>query len=165
MKDVLIKNWGGALSEVLASIIGTLGIVFLIALIVSQQLDDITSPTAFTDYFQGGQIGLPILSLSGIIFIAIRRHGRIHQLWSLLLYVFFLGPIIATAIIIGLNPGFKTHVLTSSNLSLLWLFYCCLHVLWFLILVLEPTVPTVQEAADAQEGRINKIKAGAVGRA
>ena len=164
MKDVLIKNSGRALSIVLASILGTLGVVLLIALVVSQQSDNMTTTSAFIEYFRGGQIGLPILSLSGIIFIALRRYGRLHSLMSLILYVFLFGPIIATAFIVGLNPGFQVDILTPSNLLLLWLFYFGLHLLWFLILILEPTVPTAQEAAEAQEGRVNKIKVGAVGR-
>ena len=165
MKDVLILNLSKALSVVVASIVGTLGIIFLIAFIVSQQSEDLTTTAAFAQYFHGGQIGLPILSLSGIIFIALRTHGRLHPLISVLLYVFFFGPIIATAFIIGLNPGFHTNVLSPSNLWLLWSFYIIFHLLWFIILVLEPTVPSAQDAAQAQEGRVEKIKIGATDRA
>ena len=165
MKDVLMKNWTRALSEVLASIAGTVGIVFLIALVVSQQSNSMNTLTAFTAYFQGGQIGLPILAVSGIIFIAIGRHGRLHAFLSLILYVVFFGAFLSTAFMIGLNPGFQTAVLSPSNLSFLWLLYCSLHILWFLVLALEPAVPSAQEAADAQEGRVNKIKTGAADRA
>lgn len=165
MKDIFQQNWEHALTEVLASVFGTLGFVLLIAIIASLQSDNLNTPTAFFGYFLGGQIGLPILALSGIIFIAIRQHGRIRRLWSLILYIFFLGPIMATAFIVGLNPGFKPDVLSSSNLSLLWIFYFVLHFLWFLILVFEPKIPTAQAAADAQEDRVRAIKAGAVPRA
>ena len=39
MLDSLIKNWKEALTEVLASLIGTLGIVFVIAFILSGQIE------------------------------------------------------------------------------------------------------------------------------
>ena len=165
MKDVLIRNWGKALSLVLASIVGTLGVVFLISLIVSLQSADLTTTAAFTKYFEGGQIGLPILSLSGIIFITLLRHGRLHPLLSLFLYVLLFAPIIATAFIVGLNPGFRAGELTSSNLYLLWSFYSILLLLWLAVLILEPIVPSPQEAAEAQEDRVNKIKSGAADRA
>lgn len=165
MIDLLTKNWKKALSEVLASVFGTLGIIILIALVVSLQSDERSIVTSFFEYFRGGQLGLPILALSGIIFIALRRHGRLQPLWSVAIYIFYVGPIVATAIIIGLNPGFKTKLLTDSNLLLLWAFYWILHLVWFLVLALEPTVPTVQEAAEAQEDRVNRIRLGASSRA
>lgn len=129
MKDLLLANWKYALSEVLASIIGTLGIVLAIAFILSRQADGITIGASFAQYFTGGQIGLPILSLSGIIFIALRKHGPLNPIMSVLLYVFLLGPIITTAFIIGLNPGFQINILSQSNLSLLWWLFFSLHAL------------------------------------
>ena len=111
------------------------------------------------------KIGLPILSLSGIIFIGLLRHGRLHPVLSLFLYVWLFGPIIATAFIVGLNPGFQAGELTSPSLYLLWLFYFGLLFLWFAILMLDPIVPSAQKAAEAQEGRVNKIKSGASARA
>ena len=165
MKAVLIRNWGRALSLVLASIVGTLGVVYLISVAVSLQSDELTTTVVFSKYFDGGQIGLPILSLSGIIFITLLRHGRPHPILSFFLYVWLFCPIIATAIFVGFNPGFQAGQLTSSSLYLLWSFYFALLLLWFLILILEPTVPSAQEAAEAQEGRVNKIKSGAAGRA
>ncbi|WP_421871854.1 hypothetical protein [Nitratireductor rhodophyticola] len=165
MKDLLLANWKYALSEVLASIIGTLGIVLAIAFILSRQTDGTTIDASFVQYFTGGQIGLPILSLSGIIFMALRKHGPLNPIVSVSLYVFLLGPIIITAFIIGLNPGFQTNVLSQSNLSLLWWLFFSLHVLWFVILILEPALPTAQEAGKEQDDRVNKIKAGAAGRA
>ena len=165
MRDLLIRNWGKALSEVLASVAGTLGIVYLISFIVSQQSDNLAAETSFAVYFRGGQIGLPILALSGIIFIALLRHGRLQPLWAVIIGIFYLGPILATAFIIGLNPGFQTNILAHSNLFLLWVFYCILHLVWFFILMLEPVVPSTQKAAEAEESRVNKIKSGASGRA
>lgn len=165
MKTLLQNNWGSAFSEVFASIVGTLGIIVVISFILSLQADASNLQSTFSVYFSGGQLGLPILSLSGIIFIALRNHGPLHPITSLLLYILFLIPIIATAFMIGLNPGFQAAQLHSANLTLLWVFFIGLHVLWLLILLLEPTVPSAQEAAEAQESRVNKIKGGASGRA
>ena len=163
----LVKaNWARALAEVSASIAGTLGVVFVIAFIISRQRTDLDASASFAEYFRAGQISLPILSLSGIIFVALfRRQGAVSPIWAFILYVVFLGPIIATAFIIGLNPGFHPDVLSPSNVYLLWSFYCGLHGLWFLILVLEPGVPSPQEAAVEQQSRVNQIKSGAAGRA
>lgn len=149
-----------------ASIAGTLGVVFLIAFVVSQQRNDLSVSASFSQYFHAGQVSLPILSLSGIIFVALfRRYSALSPLLAMILYVVFLGPIIATAFIVGLNPGFQDNVLAPSNLLLLWLFYWIFHMLWFLILLLEPAVPSAREAAVAQDTRVNEIKAGAAGRA
>lgn len=78
--------------------------------------------------------------------------------------LFFFGPIVITAFIIGLNPGFLNDGLAHSTLSLLWIFYGGLHLLWLIILLLEPAVLSAQEAGEAQENRVNKIKAGAADR-
>ena len=163
----LVKaNWADALADVGASIAGTLGVVFLIAFVVSEQRIDLDAGGSFAQYFRAGQISLPILSLSGIIFVALlRRKGTLSPILAVALYVVFVGPIIATAFIIGLNPGFHPDVLTPSNVSLLWAFYWVLHGLWFLILVLEPGVRSAQEVAVEQQNRVDKIKPGAAGRA
>ena len=138
----------------------------MIAFVVSEQRVDLDTSASFAQYFRAGQISLPILSLSGIIFVALlRRTDALSPILAVVLYVIFIGPIIATAFIIGLNPGFHQDVLTPSNVSLLWAFYWVLHGLWFLILVLEPEVPSAQEVAVEQQSRVNEIKAGAAGRA
>ena len=164
MKNLLKRNFIKAITEVFASIAGTLGIVFIIAFIASQQSHDLTTTDAFTKYFRGGQIGLLILALSGIIFIALLKHRAALKAWSIILYIVYVLPIIATAFIIGLNPGFEAHFLTSSNLLLLWVIYSGLHVLWLVILLFESTVPSPGEAANAQEDRVAQIKEGATGR-
>ena len=166
MKERIKKNWGNALAEVGVSIAGTLGVVFLIALVFSQQTDDMTVGGSFGAYFQGGQISLPILSLSGLIFLAMfRRHGRPHPVLAWVLFVIFLLPIITTAIMIGLNPGFQAGGLGPANLVILWLVYGAFHILWFSVLIFEPIAPSMQRASKAQEDRVNEIKAGAAGRA
>ena len=163
MRERVKKNWPMALAEVGISVVGTLGVVFLIAFIVSLQPDSLTASESFATYFQGGQISLPILSYSGIIFLALfRRQGNTpNPVVAWWLYVVYLGPIIATAIIIGLNPGFKPDVLGDGNLTFLWVLYAALHVLWFLVLVFKPTVPSAQEAGRTQADRVRNMIAGA----
>lgn len=165
MMQLLAKNWSKALGEVSASIVGSLGFVFLIACILSAQNTALTSRTAFAAYFAGGQIGLSILSVSGVAFIALLRHRATHQVLAVFLLVILVGPIAATSFIIGLNPGFQAGGLTDTLLGWLWLLFFGLHVLWFFILLLEPTIPTARQAGDAQESRVNKIKPGAADRA
>jgi hypothetical protein len=47
MLDSLRKNWKEALTEVLASLIGTIGIVFVIAFILSGQIEEGKVASAF----------------------------------------------------------------------------------------------------------------------
>jgi len=161
---LLTQNWKDAFSEVLASIIGTIGIVFVIASIISRQDVGGDVGAAFLGYFSGGQIGLPALALSGIIFIALRRHGRLSSLVSVLLYLFLIIPIICAAVIVGMNPGFKTAVLSDDNLKLLWLIFFWLNLLWLAVLLLQPVVPSPQEAGEGEQQRVQNIKAGAADR-
>ena len=166
MKERIKKNWGNAIAEVGVSIAGTLGVVYLIALIFSQQANGATVGVTFTSYFEGGQISLPILSLAGLIFIALfRRHRRPHPVLAWVLFSIFVLPIIATAFMIGLNPGFQAGALGPTNLVTLWLVYGAFHILWFSVLILEPIPPSMEEVSKAQDERVNKIKLGASERA
>lgn len=165
MQDLLDKNWGRALGEVSASMVGALGFVALIALVLSGQEAELTTGKAFSGYFSGGQIGLSILSVSGVAFIALLRHKPTHQVLGVLLLIILIGPIVATAFIIGLNPGFQSGGLTQPLLGWLWKIFFGLHLLWFLILLLEPSIPSAQAAGEAQENRVKNIKAGAANRA
>ena len=79
--------------------------------------------------------------------------------WAL--FVIFLLPVIATAFMIGLNPGFEAGGLGPANLNILWLVYAAFHALWFSVLVFERVVPSVEEASKAQERRVRGIKTGA----
>ncbi len=158
-------NWTTALADVSASIVGTIGIVFVIAFFVSEQQSDVDAYTSFLQYFRAGQISLPILSVSGIIFVALmRRQSAKNPILALILYVFLIVPTVATAIIIGFNPGFVPGELSSAILTWLWVFYWILHLLWFLVLVSKPVVPTIEETAIAEGVRVNKIKDEAAGR-
>jgi len=161
MIDSLQRNWGKALSEVSASMVGALGFIFLVALALSGQDANVELGNAFFGYFGGGQIGLSILSVSGVAFIALLRHRPTPQLLNVLLFVLFIGPIVATAFIIGMNPGFYPGRLSATILFWLWLLFFGLHILWFFILLLEPTIPSAQEAGETQETRVKNIKPGA----
>lgn len=158
MKERLQKNGWKAFSEVALSIAGTIGIVLLISCILSLQSESSKIGSVFGKYFSGGQIGLSVLSLSGIILMVLLRHGPIHQAVSVLLYLIFVFPLLATALIVGLNPGFLEGKLSTGNLWVLWIIYFCMHILWFAILFLEPTVPSAQAAGKAEQDRVNDIK-------
>lgn len=164
MKEAVSRNWKNAVTEVAASLIGTLGIVFLISGVLSQQQSAASLASTFEAYFSGGQIGLGILSLSGVVFIAVLRHGTMSRLTSVVLYVVLFLPVIVAAFIVGLNPGFQQGGLGRSNLTTLWWVYFGLHFLWFLLLLLEPVVPTAQAAGKEEDGRVKQIKARAAGR-
>lgn len=164
MKDLLLNNWGRALGDVSASMIGALGFIGLIALTLSGQDHNLTISEAFARYFEGGQIGLSILSVSGVAFVALLRHKPTHQVLAVILLILLVGPIAATSILIGMNPGFQPGGLSETLLTWLWRLFFGLHALWFFILLLEPSVPNPQEAGEAQEQRVNRIKAGAAGR-
>lgn len=157
MLDSLSKNWKGALTEVLASLLGTLGIVLIIAFVLSGQSDETATLSAFFRYFSGGQIGLSVLAVSGLMFLALRKHGSMSAIASIAIYILFLGPVLATAFIVGLNPGFEGLVLSEINLSRLWIFYFWLHFLWLLILLLAPTIPSGEAAAAAERKRVKSI--------
>ena len=166
MIDRIKKNWGDALAEVGVSVAGTLGVVFLIALIFSQQTSGLTIGASFGQYFQGGQISLPILSLSGIIFLTMfRKHGRPHPVLAWALFSIFFLPVIGTAFMMGLNPGFEAGGLGPTNLLALWSVYGAFHLLWFSVLIFEPIARSQEEAGEEQEERIKRIKAGAAQRA
>ncbi|MBE0563187.1 MAG: hypothetical protein IH622_20555 [Ochrobactrum anthropi] len=164
MKDAVSRNWKNAVTEVAASLIGTLGIVFVISGVLAQQNPTASLSSTFMSYFSGGQIGLAVLSLSGVVFIAVLRHGTMGRLTSVFLYIILFLPVIAAAFIVALNPGFQQGGLTEPNLRTLWWVYCGLHGLWFLILLLEPVVPSAEEAGKEEDNRVKQIKMRAAGR-
>ena len=166
MIETVINNWKDALTEVLASFLGTLGIVFVIALVLSGQTGSGDVWPSFYRYFNEGQIGLSVLSISGVMFLALRKHGKMNSIASIALYILFVVPVLATSFIIGLNPGFEKGVLKEVNVSRLWGFYLWLHLLWFFILALEPSIPSGEEAGAAEDKRVKSIaeKASQIGK-
>ncbi|MBB5221230.1 hypothetical protein HNP73_001151 [Amaricoccus macauensis] len=165
MLELLKKNWGRACSEVLSSVVGSLGFIYVIAIILSIQNPPSSIGNQFSKYFAGGQITMSILPVAGVAFMALLRHKATHQVLALILLITLVFPIVATSFIIGLNPGFETGGLKSPLLTWLWVQFFGLHVLWFIILLLEPKIPTAQQAGEDQENRVNSIKLGANRRA
>ncbi|EDM30728.1 hypothetical protein RTM1035_05873 [Roseovarius sp. TM1035] len=145
--------------------VGALGAIFLVALALWGQKASPRLWDAFYSYFSGGQIGLTILSVGGVTFIALLRHKPTHPILAVLLYIFLFGPMVITAFLIGLNPGFIPNGLSQDVLRWLWWIFFGLHALWFFTLLLEPVIPNAQEAGEAQEKRVRDIKARAVDRA
>ncbi len=162
--DVLKRNWKNAVSEVALSLLGTVGVVLAVACVVAFQSMAPDVFKSFLSYFDGGQLSLSILALSGIVFLAIRRHGKINQLISIVLYIFFFGPAFVAAVMVGLNPGFKSGTLSSTNLLVLWSGYVILHVVWLFTLLLEPIIPTAEEAGKEEDDRVKGIKGRAADR-
>ncbi len=76
-----------------------------------------------------------------------------------------LMPIVATSVIIGFNPGFGKGGLTDTSLTILWIIYAFIHILWLIFIVRSPTVPNAQEAGAEQEDRVSGIKQRAANRA
>ena len=157
MKDLVARNWKTALTEVMASLVGAIFFLLGIALILYGQGRSKTIYEAFLSYFTGGQLGLSVLSLSGIIFLALRKHGSLGPITTIFLYIFYLGPVFLTAVIIGMNPGFKESILSPFTLAMLWLFFVGLHILWFVVLILEPFIPSPEQAGEAEENLVGGI--------
>lgn len=80
-----------------------------------------------------------------------------NSIVSILLYALFIVPVLATAFIIGLNPGFEKHILREVNVSRLWMFYLWLHFLWFFFLALKPNILSGEEAGAAENKRVAGI--------
>lgn len=161
MMGLIQKNSDGAISTVFYSVIGSIGLVYLISMIVAYQPQGGNQPfEIFKDYFIGGQIGLTILSISGAIFAALLHRPPMPKWLSGLLYALFFVPVILTGIIIGLNPGFAPGGLGVNNLWLLWTFFVILHVLWFILLLVEPEIKSAQEAGKEEKDRVTGIIEG-----
>ena len=158
MRHLLARNWKDAISEVLASLIGTVGVTALISFVLSLQSSAAGLAAIFGSYFSAGQLGLPILALSGVIFIALRRHGEVNPLVAVGLYIVLVLPTIVTAFVVGMNPGFRLDVLSSSTVSVLWALFMLLHALWLTILLLRPALPSPQEADEEEAERVDGIK-------
>lgn len=161
MIDLFRKNWSKAFGEVLSSVVSSLGFILLIALILSAQNPPATFWAEFGNYYSGGQIGMSILPVAGVAFMALLRHKATHHVLAVILLVLLVFPIVATSFIIGLNPGFQAGGLKDPLLRWLWIQFFGLHVLWFVILLLEPKIPTAQQAGEDQENRVKNIKPGA----
>ncbi|MBO9440242.1 hypothetical protein HKX23_17220 [Sulfitobacter sp. KE29] len=152
-------------AEIALSIAGSIGVVGLISALLAANDDKLKAGTAFAGYFEGGQVGLTILAVSGAAFGALLRHPQKDKLGSFIMGIILLAPIIATSLIIGLNPGFVTGGLTDTVLLILWCLYALIHLIWFIFIVRSPTVPNAQEAGRVEINRVSTMKERASNRA
>lgn len=148
------------------SVIGTLGLVALISGVLSLQTEDKTLGAIFATYFSGGQIGLSVLSMAGVMLMVLLRHGPVPHIVSVGLYLIFIFPLFAAAFIVGINPGFVSGKLNPNNIFILWVVYFWFHVLWFIVLGLEPVIPTPEKAGETEGNRVKSIaeKAAQIGK-
>ena len=165
MGESLIRNIKDGFAEIMLSVAGSIGAVGLISALIAANDDNLTAGAEFGKYFEGGQVGLSILAVSGAAFGALLRHPQKGKLGSITMGIILLIPIIATSLIIGMNPGFIKGGLTETLLKTLWGLYGFIHILWFIFIIRSPTVPNVQEAGEDQENRVNDIKKKASDRA
>ncbi|WP_156505693.1 hypothetical protein, partial [Sulfitobacter sp. HI0054] len=149
----LFKNWKDGFAEIALSVAGSIGAVLLISALLAANDNALKAGAAFARYFEGGQVGLTILAVSGAAFGALLRHPQKDKLASVIMGLVLLIPIIATSVIIGFNPGFVKGGLTDTLLTILWVLYAFIHLLWFIFIVRSPTVPNAQEAGAEQEDR------------
>lgn len=165
MGEPLIKNLKDGFAEIALSAAGSIGAVWLISALLAANDNTLKTGAAFGQYFEGGQVGLTILAVSGAAFGALLRHPQKDKLGSVIMGLILLIPIIATSVIIGFNPGFIKGGLTDTLLTTLWTLYAFIHLLWFIFIVSSPTVPNAQEAGAEQEDRVASIKRRAANRA
>lgn len=165
MGESLIRNVKDGFAEIALSVAGSLGAVWLISALLAANDNALKTGVAFGRYFEGGQVGLTILAVSGAAFGALLRHPQKDKLGSVIMGLILLIPIIATSVIIGFNPGFVKGGLTETLLTTLWGLYAFIHLLWFIFIVRSPSVPNAQEAGEVQENRVSSIKERASHRA
>lgn len=157
MIERLRKNWWKAVAEVSVSVVGSVGIVFIISWVIALGPQNATAWSVFTSYFDGGQIGLSILSLSGAIYLMLNRIGRTHESLTILIYIAFFLPVIVAAIILGSNPGFDPTKIGAGQLITLAILYVIVHVVWFVLLLSQPALPTPQQSGEKQEDRVKSM--------
>lgn len=168
MMQKLKQNLWKAVSEVGVSVIGSLGIVLIISGLISLGPEAKSGWAVFKSYFDGGEIGLSVLSLSGAIYLLLNRLGQQHEGLGLPIYIFSFLPVIVAALIVGSNPGFEPTEIGYGQLVVLGLLYLIVHVVWFVLLLLQPPLPkrikSPEEAALEQAQSAGGIEERAQGR-
>lgn len=157
MKEKIKKNWWKAVSEVGVSVIGSVGIVFGISWLIALGPDSEPGMKVFTSYFDGGEIGLSVLSLSGAIYLMLNRIGQAHEGLAIPIYLACFAPVIVAAFIVGSNPGFDPLKIGAGQLVVLGILYVTVHLFWFLLLLSQPVLQTPEESGAAQEDRVKGI--------
>ena len=161
----MIRNFKDGVAEIILSVAGSVGAVFLISALLAANDDQLTPSVEFLKYFEGGQVGLTILAVSGAAFGALLRHPQKDKLASVIMGIVLLIPIVATSFIVGMNPGFVRGGLSNTLLTTLWWLFVGIHILWFIFILRSPTVPNAQEAGAEQDDRVSSIKQRASNRA
>ena len=161
MKEKLKKNGWKAVSEVGVSVIGSIGIIYGISLLIALGPQNQSSWAVFSSYFNGGQIGLSVLSLSGAIYLILNRIGQTHEGLAIPIYLACFAPVIVAAFIVGSNPGFDPLKISTAQLVVLAILYIVVHLFWFLLLLSQPVLQSPEKAGEAQETRVEGIAARA----
>lgn len=161
MKERVKKNLWKAISEVGVSIIGSIGIVFCISWLIALGPKSASGWVVFASYFDGGEIGLSILSLSGAIYLMLNRLGQTHEGLAIPIYLACFAPVIIAAFIVGTNPGFDPVKISVAQLVVLGILYFAVHLFWFLLLLSQPVLQSPEESGQAQEDRVAKMMAEA----
>jgi hypothetical protein len=157
MKEKLKKNGWKAVSEVGVSVIGSIGIVFGISWLIALGPHSEPAMRVFASYFDGGEIGLSVLSLSGAIYLMLNRIGQTHESLAIPIYLACFAPVIVAAFIVGSNPGFDPVKIGTGQLVVLGILYITVHLFWFLLLLSQPVLQTPEESGEAQESRVKGI--------
>lgn len=161
MNERVKKNWWKAVSEVGVSIIGSVGVVFGISWLIALGPAGTSGWSVFASYFDGGEIGLSILSLSGAIYLMLNRIGQTHEGLAIPIYLACFAPVIIAAFIVGSNPGFDPVKIGTGQLVVLSILYFAVHLFWFLLLLSQPVLQSPEKAGEAQENRVEGIAARA----
>lgn len=168
MMQRLKQNLWKAVSEVGVSVIGSLGIVLIISGLISLGPEAKSGWAVFKSYFDGGEIGLSVLSLSGAIYLLLNRLGQQHEGMGLPIYLLSFLPVIIAAFIVGSNPGFEPTKIGNGQLVVLGLLYLIVHVFWFILLLVQPPLPnrikSPEKAAQEQAKSASGIEKRAQGR-
>lgn len=170
-------NWKKAFDEVGASMFGSIGFVWCISYVLSRDAGDKTTWDVFKSYFDGGELSLSILSLSGVLYLLLARDKQAKQAASdgttpvktrgIGSFLVFFGPILIATVVIGLNPGFEPKNMGPEKLWLLAFLYVFVHLVWLYTLVFQPVpaaIPTPEHAATEQVTRTGGIEGRAQGR-
>jgi len=157
MKEHFKQNGWRAVSEVGVSVICSIGIVFIISWLIAIGPERGSGWAVFTSYFDGGEIGLSVLSLSGFSFLMLIRIGKAHEDLAIPIYLGCFAPVIIAAFIVGLNPGFDPVKIGTGQLIVLAFLYTFVHLFWFVLLLWQPVLQTPEESGVAQASRVEGI--------
>lgn len=154
--------WGrfkNGLSDVILSLAGSIGGICLISLYEAMKDDSLSFRVVFSSYFDGGQLGLAVLGVTGVVYGASSRIPGISDLFTVLTSLILIAIVALTALIIGDNPGFVPGKLTDVQLQWLWGLFIGVHVMWLYFIVRKPPrIPSAQQASEEESKRVIGVK-------